>query len=70
MSQSITVDAPKHTAKEYKAAIREMLAEIQRSNEKMAQDKVIIDRLKVQTDENLVRIFATLEEIRNVERPR
>ena len=70
MSQSITVDAPKRTAKEYKAAIREMLAEIQRSNEKMAQDKVIIDRLKVQTDENLVRIFATLEEIRNVERPR
>jgi hypothetical protein len=70
MSQFITGESPKRSAKEYKAAVKEMLAEIQRNNEKMAQDKVIIDRLSARTDANLARIFATLEEIRYVERPR
>ena len=61
MSQSVTVDVPKRTAKEYKAAIEEMLVELRQRNEKMERDKLEIDRLKAQTDEHLKQVWVTLD---------
>lgn len=63
MSQSITVDAPKRTAKEYKAAVKEMLAELKLNNEKMACDQVEIETLRNRTNETLARIFARLNTV-------
>jgi hypothetical protein len=60
MSQFITGESLKRSAKEYKAAIREMLTEIQRNNEKMARDQVEIEILRNRTNETLARIFARL----------
>jgi hypothetical protein len=61
MSQSITVETPKRKAKEYKAAIKEMLVEIKLCNERMERDKQHIDRLKAQTEEHLKQVWATLD---------
>jgi len=57
MSKSLTADMPVEEA-EIKAAIEEMLAEVERHREKMRRDREEIDRLKTRTRAMLAQLEA------------
>jgi polyhydroxyalkanoate synthesis regulator phasin len=57
MSKSLTADMPAEEA-EIKAAIEEMLAEVERNREKMRHDREEIDRLKTRTRAMLAQLEA------------
>lgn len=42
----------------YEEAVNQMFAEMKRANEKMERDQEVIDRLKAETNEILVRLKA------------
>ncbi len=47
MNDMISSQPTPRTAAEYKTAIQEMLAEMERLNEQMKRDQAVIDRLKI-----------------------
>jgi len=57
MSKSLTADMPTEEA-ESKAAIAEMLAEVEHNREKMRRDQEEIERLKIRTRDMLTQLEA------------
>lgn len=57
MSKSLTADMPTEEA-EIKAAIAEMLAEVEHNREKMRRDQEEIERLKIRTRDMLTQLEA------------
>ena len=57
MSKSLTADMPAEEA-EIKAAIEEMLAEVEHNREKMQRDQEEIERLKIRTRDMLKQLEA------------
>jgi peptidoglycan hydrolase CwlO-like protein len=50
MEESLFSQPTPQTAAEYEAAIDQLLAEMQRLNQKMKEDQSVIDRLKAETE--------------------
>jgi len=57
MSKSLTADMPTEEG-EIKAAIEEMLAEVEHNREKMRRDREEIERLKIRTRAMLTQLEA------------
>lgn len=58
MEKTFSFDVPAGEAKQIQAQMREHLAAMQRSNERIKKDQEEIDRLKVKTRANLAELAA------------
>ncbi len=58
MSKDITIEPTAEEAAQIEAATKELLAEIKRANDQMANDQQEIDRLKTQTRAILAKLKA------------
>ena len=56
MEQTFSFDVPAKEAKQIQAQMREYMAEMQRSNERIKKDQEEIDRLKAKTRANLAEL--------------
>ena len=56
MEQTFSFDVPAKEAKQIQAQMREYIAEMQRSNERIKKDQEEIDRLKAKTRANLAEL--------------
>ncbi len=56
MEQTYSFDVPAKEAKQIQAQMREYIAEMQRSNERIKKDQEEIDRLKAKTRANLAEL--------------
>ena len=56
MEQTFSFDVPASEAKQMQAQMREYIAEMQRSNERIKKDQEEIDRLKAKTRANLAEL--------------
>ena len=56
MEQTFSFDVPAKEAKQIQSQMREYIAEMQRSNERIKKDQEEIDRLKIKTRANLAEL--------------